>query len=518
MVRWALDSGPGSVLDPSYGGCVFLEAAFQHLSAAVDTPAEMLFGADVDEETEEWSRRLVERGTPRENLLRRDFLSLRPGVDLPQVSAVVGNPPYVRHHLLSDEAVSTASSALEAAGLRLSGRASLWAYFVLHSASFVRPGGRMTFLLPGTLLNADYARGVLSYLRSSFDAIDLVRLGERIFPDADEETVVLLASGRGGSTTQHSVYEAATYEQFAELVSAMPPYASGSQKRATGENWKWGLLEEQCRALVTELLANARIKPLGHMANVSIGTVTGANAFFVVTEEELESLGLVPEDTSVPVIARSAHLRRPIVTSQELRNLSELGKRTRLLTLPKEFAIARNTQFARRVAAGERDGLPTRRHCQRSPWWSLASVPIPDAFLPYMGGNFKGISVNSADAASTNAVHQLNWLPSVESKVAAGAVLSSWSVLAALCAEIYGRQYGGGVLKLEVSAASYLPVLADCRLAEKDLQELRDSAQARVAGDQLLQSELGLSEDELERLNRNLLRLQMRRRIPRAAA
>ena len=129
------------------------------------------------------------------NLVVGDFLGLRAGQDLSTAGAVVGNPPYVRHHRLTAAAKATAAAAAAAAGVRLSGRASLWAYFVIHAAGYVELGGRMALLLPGAVTHADYAAAVIEHLESRFDDVVLVRVSERIFTDAEEETVVLLAAG-----------------------------------------------------------------------------------------------------------------------------------------------------------------------------------------------------------------------------------------------------------------------------------------------------------------------------------
>ena len=49
LVRWALAGGRGPVLDPSYGGCAFLEAAVRILSEMdVSTAGKRVYGVDID--------------------------------------------------------------------------------------------------------------------------------------------------------------------------------------------------------------------------------------------------------------------------------------------------------------------------------------------------------------------------------------------------------------------------------------------------------------------------------------
>lgn len=516
LVEWALADSTGGLLDPSYGGCVFLEAGLSQLASRLERPAESVFGADVDEDTDVWSDRLVAGGVPRSNLIRDDFLSLRPGIELPLVPAVVGNPPYVRHHFLSQASVASAKSAMDRAGVRLDGRASLWAYFVVHAASFVADGGRMALILPGALLHADYAGQVIAHLRAMFRHIDLVRMGQRIFPDADEETVILLAADAGSKCQSFEIHDAFALPDLVKLVATIPTPADGRTGRVPAEDhWKSDLLQPNCQEVLATALADKRVRALGDIAKIAIGTVTGANSFFTCSDVEMQALGLDAGDLTVPVLARSAMISKPEFTSADFEGFASHGNRVRLLTLPKKHPIDGRTRLGKRIAAAEVEGVQHRSHCRRTPWWSLNPVSIPDAFLPYMGGEFRGVSANSAGAASTNAIHQVTWRVGLEPKVTTAATASSWSVLTALCAELYGRQYGGGVLKLELAAAAKLPVLGEALMSEADLCQPQDAASARQFANALLKRDLDLSDKDIATLTVGLETLKSRRRLPR---
>ena len=117
LVRWALNGKPGKLLDPSYGGCAVLRVALEELTAlGAPSAADMVHGADVDGSTASWAAHLVSQGVPQRNLLSADFLGLEPGRDLPRVSAVVGNPPYVRHHWIPDSTRRLAVDVAKSAG------------------------------------------------------------------------------------------------------------------------------------------------------------------------------------------------------------------------------------------------------------------------------------------------------------------------------------------------------------------------------------------------------------------
>src|SRR5438132_13329776 len=60
LTRWALEEGPGTVLDPSYGGCAFMRAAVNVLRAhAAPNPGNLVLGASGDPERGCYARDLV---------------------------------------------------------------------------------------------------------------------------------------------------------------------------------------------------------------------------------------------------------------------------------------------------------------------------------------------------------------------------------------------------------------------------------------------------------------------------
>jgi hypothetical protein len=126
----------------------------------------------------------------------------------PRFDAVVGNPPYVRYQgWTGDSRVRSREAALRG-GVRLTQLASSWAAFTVHSALFLRPGGRLALVLPAELLSVNYAAPVRDFLFRSFQSVDLVLFTERVFPEAEADVVVLLAEGFGTGSTDHAtVYQ-----------------------------------------------------------------------------------------------------------------------------------------------------------------------------------------------------------------------------------------------------------------------------------------------------------------------
>lgn len=497
LVRWALNGSPGTVLDPSYGGCAFLRVALEALGElGSSAPTEMIFGSDVDGATAKWTRQLVLRGVPESNLLASDFLSLAPDVDIPRVAAVVGNPPYVRHHWLTSDALAAAATAMADAGVSLSKRASYWAYFVVHATRFVEPGGRLALLLPGSILNADYAPDVLSYLERSFGEVRLIRVRERIFVEAQEETVALFASDAGAKASPGST-RFADVDGLQEMLQVLAK-AGGAQPRPDSDGlegiaaWKLATVPDECLAMLQSVLRSPQVTQLRSLATVGLGTVTGANAVFVISEADEDRLGV--QGLTIPVVGRSAWLPGPVLTRQVLAG-SQRDRRNRMLVLPNDFSLDRRTKLGIYLSEAERAGVNERHHCSREPWWALRSVRVPDAFLPYTVSSPRGLTLNLARAGSTNTVHQMTWrLESTTVEEKRSCVLSTWSTLGRLAAELYGRHYGGGVLKLELAAAQRLPILTNLAIDDETWSSC--AADRRLSADAadsaLLRADIGL--------------------------
>jgi adenine-specific DNA-methyltransferase len=489
LVEWALNGVSGTVLDPSYGGCAFLRVGIDALRSLGETEAESLvFGTDIDGSTAPWAAHLVSLGVPPKNLLAFDFLSLIPGAQLPLAKAVVGNPPYVRHHWIASEPLQNARSAMESAGVHLNQRANMWAYFLVHSVRHVAQGGRLAMLLPGSALNAEYARPVHEYLSKSFGAVRFVRVHERIFADAQEETVVVLAEERGSPDGTLSIKSARNLRDLTEILKSKSRPDEADLASPTTFNWRRGLIDPSALSVFDRLASSPNVRKLGDLATIRIGEVTGANDFFVKTSDQASAMDVL--EMTIPVVSRSAWITAATIDAHSLGE--PISRANRLLVLDKAHSPSRVLLDA--IQNAELDGVHLRHHCQRDPWWSLGTPRIPDAFLPYMGGEYRGIALNQAKASSTNAVHQITWRTPLDPAEAHIVARGSWSSLTRLSVELLGRSYGGGVLKTEISSAKqaliFIPQDMPIESSSKSDTNLADSLLVQSAG--ISRDELGL--------------------------
>jgi hypothetical protein len=503
LVNWAVRAADDTIFDPSFGGCVFLRAGVTRLMqlGAVNAPG-LVFGTDWDQDAWGDAIQLIHLGANPKQFQQKDFLSVRPEDVGGPFRVVVGNPPYVRAHVLSGEALSTARASL-LNHFRLSKRASYWAYFVLHALSFVAPGGRMALILPGTFLRADYADAVRSELIRAFASVTILVLDEHLFADADEKSVLVLAEQYGcGPGTVRIGNAKRDGLLLHDAINTRTRLLTINEEQM---NWVYGLFEPETLALYDEL--SSRFGTLGNTARIRIGVVTGRNDYFLVNADTREKMKI--EDIALrPVIAKTAELR-----SLWLNPSDADASLTRLFIPP---ATDLPPGAARYIKHGEEIGVQKGFKCaQRTPWYIPQDVEPPDAFLSCMVWTGARLVNNLTDAVCTNTLLSVSFQPELDHGWRTAYAAGALSTVAQLSSELEGRASGGGLLKLEPSDAGRL-VVPPVSLSVND-QACLDAlcragrwGDARLLVDERIPGEL-LTHKELDVLKMALDRARTRR-------
>jgi adenine-specific DNA-methyltransferase len=523
LVRWTISKDTERFLDPSFGDGRFLSGSVKRLSdLGVSGANRRVYGVEVSPPRGTLTA-LGAAGVPRKNLIRADFFS----TDLnswggARFDAIAGNPPYIRHHLLDADSRRLAQEHASRVGIELSERADSWAYFCVALLDYLEPSGRLAVLLPGAVLHADYALPLLHALSEARGHVQLIRLKKRLFDDALERTIILLVDGRREEPGVE--YQEATDEQ--DLASLLAPSKASFRRTSSGvaisteigrtpevrlrTRLSW-FLGAKTASLWERATALPEVRTLAELADIRIGVVTGANRFFVRTSDEVDSLG-IDDDHSAPIVSRGGWLTAARWTAAD--QFQKCGSRSRLLLITPDQSMTK--ALKEEIALAEGEGLDQRGHCRkRDTWYSIGDERIADLFLPYMGAAAPRLVVNVAGAHCTNAVHRV-YVRAGQASLAS-ITAASWTSLYRLSAELVGRSYAGGVLKLEPGEAKLLRV-PDLPCAANYIGEIEavrasrgvDAARAR-ADRLLLVDGLGLTKKEVSSLHTAAIQLQERR-------
>lgn len=456
LTDWAICAPNATVFDPSFGGCAFLYSAMDLLACkGVNQPGRQLFGADIDLGAKDYLTPLFEAGAKNEQFLLADFFTLQPkDFKHGAFDAVVGNPPYVRHHAIDEDARKRAVASLADVGFKIPGRASYWALFLLGSIRFLRPHGRLAMVLPGAFLHADYSVPIRAYLAKSFAELTVILLDQRVFDEAEEETVVLLADGYGRPHKRIHIGTASTINALKQTCHALPEKAWEFNSLNLDREWLRGLLDSEALDLLDSIAVRPQTIRLGQWARPRIGAVTGNNRFFVSTKSE-QALRGIGDEWFKPSLTRATQLKGLSLQLSDIDRLIDSNARVLLLNPPEKGKLPQGVKEY--LIQGRKTGASDNYKCRtRKRWYIVPGTFAPDAFINYMTGSWPRITLNEAGITCTNAIHRLVLREKRSKNDLKKLALGGLSTVAQLSAELIGRSYGGGVLKLELHEVSSL--------------------------------------------------------------
>ncbi len=466
MAAYALADGAETLFDPGVGAGALLRAgrrlrgpALQLRGREID-PAALVAASDSDLSAEDLA-----------GVELRDFVLQPPKEAFP---AIVANPPYVRHHRLSEIAKLTLHSfARNLIGQPIDGRAGLHVFFLLHCLKALAPGGRLAFIVSADICEGVYARTLWSWIASRFclDAVITFAPAASPFPGVDTNAVLLLIrhTPPQGEFPWVKVH-AAGGDALAQWMKAGLPSISDHPdleiaRRTAIEGFATGLSRAPLMTPATQYC-------LGDFARVMRGIATGENEFFFMTAEKAESLG-IPSKYLIPAIGRMRDVQTDPFTPEDIQQLEAANRPTRLLSLGDEPREQLPLALQRYLQAGEAANIPASTLiATRKPWYRMERRTPPPFFFAYLGRRAVRFIRNQTNAVPLTCL--LCIYPhdtSAENLERLWRVFSDPRTVANL--RLVGKSYGDGALKVEPRALQQL------RIPDEVLEETKLPARAK---------------------------------------
>lgn len=460
LVRWAIRTNGDLILEPSFGGCVFLEASLNHLlKIGCAKPERQLFGFDIDPQA---FAHLATLGGGTWEIEKRfihdDFLSSTiEHLGGRRVDVIVGNPPFVPYRRMNGEQRKIIERWTKANASVVQKDSSLWAYFLQHSLQFLKPGGRMAWVLPSSLLFVEYGNALRTFIQDHFQTTIYIDLQQQLFLDTGtrERTVLLLAEGFSDTPLSASKAATLTFSRLAEVENHFaqeiaPTLASngfGKQQAAL----------ERSADLVAKIMAKTAHVVLGEISKIVIGDVVGDVSYFVKSQAAWGALG-INRDELVPILTKSSQVRGIRITKSNVVEMIESGKKC-LLLRPNVSAHSKATRNF--LATYPADKRTTNATFSRRPTWFLSSYDdSADLFFPSLSSLGPRIVVNSSRVACANSLYRIHLNDDWKAAKFAIALYGTTS-FAQLSAELVGGGMGEGALKLNPSHLKQLPLTTD---------------------------------------------------------
>lgn len=378
-----------------------------------------------------------------------DFTREKPS---PRFNLIICNPPYVRHHHLEKlEKARLQRCVLDASGMRLSGLAGLYCYFMGLSHAWMADNAIAGWLIPSEFMDVNYGQTVKRYL---LHRVTLLRI-HRFDPNDVQFTDALVSSAivwlRNTSPPRD---HAVTFSFGGSLINPKVSRSVSAKELLREPKWT--------RFPAADTRTGEVVPTLSDFFQIKRGIATGCNDFFILEANEVAALGL-PREAFHPILPSPRYLTKDEIDAEEDGN-PIIERRLLLLDtrIPEDEIKSRFPALWRYLEAGKARGVHERYLCRhRSPWYvqdKRAPAPI---ICTYMGRGeaksgrppFRFIR-NRSCATVANVYLMMYPTRILEGALKRDSALIDriWQALNAIPPEQLigeGRVYGGGLHKLE---------------------------------------------------------------------
>lgn len=524
IARWAIRDPQEVVLEPSCGDGIFLQEAvdrLRSLGTRFTTRSPQIQGVEIVQHEAAKARSRVEtllgRQTSAVSVVSGDFFAWWLKGDRPIADVVIGNPPFIRYQNFPEPSRECAMRIMRSLGLSPNRLTNIWVPFVVAAVASLKPGGRLGLVVPAELLQVTYAEQLRTFLADHFARIDVVACNDLFFEKAEQEVVLLLADGAVSKPSAQNKCRVAMTElkSIERLFDSTPTQlldkAKPKEIRHDSEKWLKYFLSNREIELMRRLRQSDSITQLISHASVDVGVVTGKNAFFLLSQDQVKKYGVQKQVT--PVVARSAHIRGARFTEEEWKAIALDGARVYLLDLGPMNGHRLPDGCRSYIEEGEAAGVHKGYKCSiRTHWYAVPSVWNPACFFFRQIYDFPRVVLNRAGATSTDTIHRMTCHGRPES-----VAKNLYSSLTAASAEIEGRSYGGGVLELEPTEAERLlmPAKLNGALPLEESDRLLRSGQLDKLIEEndriVLRDGVGLDSKDIKMLNGIWMKMRQRR-------
>ncbi|MFW2176481.1 MULTISPECIES: Eco57I restriction-modification methylase domain-containing protein [unclassified Moraxella] len=440
ILKWGINgSSDYEILEPSCGDGVFLEQLKEN-SHKFKSVTAIEFDAV---EAEKATKITLNNKT----VINTDF-HLYCNQTTEKFDLVVGNPPYIRYQYFQEEQQNEAIQVFHRAKLKYSKLTNAWVSFVVGSSLLLKEKGKIGFVIPAELLQVSYAQQLREFLAHFYNKINIISFEKLVFPDIQQEVVLLLCEKNGSDS---HLIEHLELKDASDLIKLDINLLKSPQKKIDFKSNKWTyyFLEQAEIDFLEQVARNRNIPTIGDYANVEVGITTGANDYFTVPLSTVEAYDL--KEYAKPMVGRSVQVNSVIFTEEDWKLNSQTKAKAHLLVFPAKEKINGHKGVQSYIDMGESLGVNKGYKTGiRDEWFVIPSVKLSEALFIRRNNLYPRLILNEANAYTTDTMHRV-FIKSDTNKNAF--IASFYNSLSLAFSEIVGRSYGGGVLELMPSEA-----------------------------------------------------------------
>jgi adenine-specific DNA-methyltransferase len=506
VLRWGINGSTDfDILEPSCGDGVFLEQLQKNKFKYNSITA-----VELDEEEAEKAEKI---NLKNKEIINADFHTYCNNTH-GRFDLIVGNPPYIRYQFFDRQQQVEAGDIFIKAGLTYSKLTNAWVSFVVGSSLLLKDkGGRIGFVLPAEILQVSFAQQLRNFLAHFYNKINIISFEKLVFPDIQQEVVLLLCEKN--ETKTHNI-EHIELRDASELKTLDVARLKSPQKKIDFKSNKWTFyfLEQDEIDFLENIAKRRNIPTLEKFARVEVGITTGSNDFFTVPLTTVEEYDL--QDYAKPMVGRSVQVNSVIFTEKDWEKNKHSKAKAHLLVFPDGKNLNRKNGAVKYIEHGENLGIHKGYKTGiRDDWFVVPSLKISDALFIRRNNLYPRLIINQAEAYTTDTMHRVFVRTNTNIKAMTASYYNSLSLA---FTEVSGRSHGGGVLELmpneaerillpyHLDNAALLPQIDTLIRNKTDIEEV-----LKITNQVILKEHFGLTQKEINLAHNIWKKLSFRR-------
>lgn len=360
--------------------------------------------------------------------------------------AIVGNPPYIRYQLLTEEQRDYQSEIMLNNGLKANRLINSWVAFTVASIEMLENNGIIAFVLPTDLLQVSYAKELRRFLYSELSEVNIINFNKTVFKDIQQDVLLMIGTKKNNSFDKNHELRLINIDDKKDLLNLdLQDYPLESKEFIEEfylkDKWSTIYLNNNERSYYYDLRKNNNVVMFNDYIKGQVGITTGNNKVFAVSESIVKKYEL--EDYIVPLLGRSIEADGIIYKQIDLKNNILKDKNVWLLDFNKKKIHGKAKEYIKNVERkNEHRGYKLDL---REKWYEVPSIWIPDAFLLRRVGSHPKIILNELNCTSTDTFHRLLFKEGINEKLM---IISLYSSLSLMSLELEGRVFAGGALEV----------------------------------------------------------------------
>lgn len=257
----------------------------------------------------------------------------RKDVAIPVFDACVGNPPYIRQELIQHKQRWNDLAFKEFGIKKINQQSDLYVYYLMHTAAFLREGGRLGYVISSSWLDVSFGAGLQKFLLNNFKIVAIIDHQQtRSFETALVNTVILILEKcsdlkkrlknnirfvkvttdyekllgnyndkdrvrrveKWANDIENVKKDAAKEDYSIAIVNQKELEEFSTTDEGKYENGNWGARYFRSPGIYHKLIkaGKGKLLPLHNFIDVKYGIKSGANDFFYVVDETDKALNL----------------------------------------------------------------------------------------------------------------------------------------------------------------------------------------------------------------------------------